>query len=259
MRRVSPRRPLDVWPCCWLIRYLFSVVGDEAAELVLARVVRDWFGVLDVLQELAGRVWRTNLDRYEPSRLGDDATSLGITSSRNLCNLAVREFEDVPGVVARDRNTLEVCYGGRMLHTSKAPSSSPTWDVQSISWITSEVRSDGAAANTAAYVSRAGTLFEDATVSAAQGVGPDGLRHLHLVWQGLEDGTTRSWVGFPCAGVQPWFVVRLLEERAGAAATVGVDRGGSPGPGPDFDALGEPLVAVTRRLAGQTRQLPHSA
>jgi len=88
--------------------------------------------------------------RYQPENMGDDPTSLGVQASRNLCNLAIRELQDVPGVVAHGSRTLEVHYGDRVLHAGKAPSDSPGWDVQSLDWAESEVQEGAAAANTAA-------------------------------------------------------------------------------------------------------------
>jgi hypothetical protein len=103
------------------------VSDDRAVQDLLARVADEWTaaGVFGVLCELVGQIWRADLDRYEPEAMGDDAMSLGLQASRNLCNLAVRHLQGVPGVVARDRNTLEITYGGRMLHTGKAPSDAP--------------------------------------------------------------------------------------------------------------------------------------
>ena len=60
-----------------------------------------------MLRPLIGEVWRTNLDRHE-TWLGDDTRSLGMQSSRNICNLAVERLRGLPGVMARDINTLEV-------------------------------------------------------------------------------------------------------------------------------------------------------
>jgi hypothetical protein len=118
----------------------------------------------------------------------------------------------MPGVVARDRRTLEVGYHGRVLHVGKAPSDSPNWQVDQVDWADSEVREHAAAANTAAYQSSSGTLFEGWDALPGQNLDPSALEHLHLTWQGLADGSTRTWLGFPKLGSPPWFAVLLLDD-----------------------------------------------
>lgn len=228
--------------------------GDPAGQ-ALAQIVEQWTteGPLRTLYSLVGSVWRTNVDRYEPNELGDDALSLGVQSSRNLCNRAVRDLAGMPGVVARDVKTLEVGFAGRVLHTSKAPSSAPTWEVQSVDWSTSEVRHDGAVANSQAYLAVEGTLFEDQEPLAGQPADPLALKHLHLTWQGLVDGSTRSWVGFPCLGRQAWFAVTLLDP-AQLGEYARPDCGTRPTE-PDFDALDEPPIGLGLR-PGQAKDEP---
>jgi hypothetical protein len=225
------------------------VTDDLAARDLLARVADEWTaaGVLGVLCRLVGQIWRADLDRYEPEAMGDDLMSLGMQASRNLCNLAVRELHDLPGVQARDRNTLEIGYGGRVLHTGKAPSDAPDWNVQHLDWADSDVRERAAEANTAAYQSPAGTLFEDLEPLPGQRVNPEALKHLHLTWQGLADGSTRTWLGFPQLGLSPWYAVMAIDDSA-APSLVDLRRGAAPGASlQDFDLLGEPEVAITPR------------
>jgi hypothetical protein len=188
-------------------------VDDFAAQKLLEQVTDEWAatGVLRVLCELVDQVWRTDLQRYDPD-LGDDAMSLGMQASRNLCNLTVRRLQGVPGVLARDRKTLEINYAGRVLHVGKAPSDSPTWEVDQVDWADSDVREHAAAANTAAYQSASGTLFDDWDALPGQNADPSALQHLHLTWQGLADGSTRTWLGFPQLGPRPWFAVLLLDD-----------------------------------------------
>jgi hypothetical protein len=221
---------------------------DLAVAGVLARVVDEWTaaGVLGLLCGLVGQVWRADLDRYEPEAMGDDAMSLGMQASRNLCNLAVRQLDGVPGVVARDRRTLEIIYDGRMLHTGKAPSDAPDWNVQTIDWAESDVRDRAAAANTAAYQSRAGTLFQDWDPLPGQQVDPEALLHLHLTWQGLADGTTRTWLGFPQLGLRPWYAVTAIDDLGGRGL-LQRPAGSVQASGQDFDLLGEPDVPINLR------------
>jgi hypothetical protein len=141
-------------------------------------------------------------------------------ASRNLCNLTVRRLRGVPGVLARDRKTLEISYGGRVLHVGKAPSDSPTWDVHQVDWAESDVRAHAAAANSAAYQSASSTLFQDWDALPGQNLDPSALQHLHLTWQGLADGATRTWLGFPQLGSRPWFAVLLLDDTRLGDATI---------------------------------------
>ncbi|MGD9697338.1 MAG: hypothetical protein AB7V42_16965 [Thermoleophilia bacterium] len=222
------------------------MIGDAAARELLDTVVVEWTGagVLDPLRALVPTVWRKNLDRYEPT-LGDDAQTLGIQSSRNICNLAVEQLKGLPAVWARDAKTLEVTHAGRTLHISKVTSRLRSWDVAAIDWSQSEVRTSSAEANSRVYVPVEGTLLEPLGPLPGQPVDPAALRHLHLAWQGFDDGGTRTWLGFPRDGDPAWFAVVLLDDDPG-------DRGGvrpddtRPIP-PDFDTLGEPAVELTRR------------
>jgi hypothetical protein len=198
---------------------ILSLVDDFAAQELLEQVTDEWAatGVLRVLCNLVDQVWRDDLARHRPD-LGDDAMSLGMQASRNLCNLAVRRLQRLRGVQAKDRKTLEVSHAGRVLHVGKAPSDSPLWDVSQVDWADSDVREHAAAANTAAYQSSSGTLFEDWDALPEQNRDPSALLHLHLTWQGLADGSTRSWLGFPQLGSRPWFaVLRLDDARLGDA------------------------------------------
>jgi len=196
-------------------------VDDVAAQEFLEQVTDEWAatGVLGVLRQLVDQVWRRDLARHDPE-LGDDAMSLGMQASRNLCNLTVRRLQGVPGVVAQDRKTLEVGYAGRVLHVGKAPSDSPTWAVDQVDWSESDVREAAAAANSAAYQPSSGTLFEGWEALPGQNLDPSALLHLHLTWQGLADGSTRSWLGFPQLGSWPWFAVLLLDEARVGNVTI---------------------------------------
>jgi hypothetical protein len=238
------------------------VNDDRAAQDLLTQVTEEWqqAGVLDVLCGLVREIWRADLGRYEPE-LGDDLMSLGVQASRNLSNLAVRELQDVPGVIAQHKMTLEVSYGGRVLHVGKAPSDASDWNVDHVDWADSDVRESAAAANSAAYQPIVGTLFEDLEPVFGQQVNPAALRHLHLTWQGFPDGGTRTWLGFPQLGLRPWYAVQLIDDATGSSA-LGDPTGPaptaplptSPASEPDFDALNEPDVPVVRRRPGR-RQL----
>ena len=229
-------------------------MDDLAALRLLEAVTDEWAatGVLGVLCDLVDQVWRTDLDRYEPE-LGDDAMSLGMQASRNLCNLSARRLQGVRGVSASNGKTLEVRYRHRVLHVGKAPSDSPSWSVDQVDWADSEVREHAAAANTAAYQSSSGTLFEGWDALPGQSDDPSALRHLHLTWQGLADGRTRTWLGFPQLGRRPWYAVLPLDPARVRGVALDVTAA-VPAESPlvtldlpDFDTLGEPDVPVTRR------------
>lgn len=200
-------------------------------QALLAQVAQEWdeAGVLDVLCTLVKQIWRADLARFRPD-LGDDLMSLGVQASRNLCNLAVRELREVPDVLAQSRKTLEVVYDGRVLHTGKAPSDSRDWSIEHLDWAESEVRESAAAANSAAYQSTVGTLFEDWGPLTGQRIDPTALRHLHLTWQGFPDGATRTWLGFPQLGLHPWYAVMMIDDAP--STMLDFVAAGEPGPRP---------------------------
>ncbi|MCF6744903.1 hypothetical protein E9529_11540 [Blastococcus sp. KM273128] len=218
------------------------VLEDAAAGTLLADVIDDWsVPVLTPLTDLAAEVWRVNLDRQEPG-LGDDAQVLGLQSSFNVRNRAVARLRHTPDVAARIvNNTLQVNHRGRVLHIGKAPSGSVRWDVHSIDWEGSGVRLDGAAANSLAYSPTEGTLFPVTNPDPAE------LKHLHLTWQGLLDGSIRVWVGFPRLGDAPWFAVRLLRD-ADLGRGQGQPVGALESTVPDFETLQTPEPSVALRL-----------
>ena len=224
-------------------------------QQLLAEVAQEWQqgGVLDRLCDLVNRVWRADLDRYEPD-LGDDPMSLGVQASRNLCNLAVRELQDLPGVIAQNRKTLEIGYAGRVLHTGKAPSDSLDWNIDHVDWADSEVRESAAAANTAAYQSTTDTLFQFLEPMDGRRSNPAALRHLHLTWQGFGDGGTRTWLGFPQLGIRPWYAVMVVDDATVAEAAVDPGAKVSPPALLGFSDLHEPEVPVNRRPFPATKQ-----
>src|ERR1022692_3884140 len=48
-------------------------------------------GVVDMIERIVARVWKANVDRFEPRELGDTNRSLGITASENIRTLVIRE------------------------------------------------------------------------------------------------------------------------------------------------------------------------
>lgn len=204
---------------------------DDAAHDLLLTVVDDWSraGILPTLRAVTSEVWPRNLDRHEPD-LGDDPMTLGVQSSRNVRNLAVRRLEDA-GIDARiEEQSLRIKHANRVLHINKAAAVSPSWDIDSQRWDDSEVRLLGAQANSQAYYPSDGALFP---VRAGD---PEALKHLHLTWQGLEGGPTRAWVGFPRLGDIPWFAVTPLAEADPVNRALRPPAAPLP-PSPNFDAM----------------------
>lgn len=188
---------------------------------LLEQVTGEWAatGVLRVLRDLVDEVWRTDLARFDVN-LGDDAMSLGMQASRNLFNLAARRLQGLHEVHVGNRRTLEITFEGRLLHVGKAPSDSLLWDVDLVDWADSDLREHAAEANSAAYQSSAGTLFDGWDALPGQNLDPSALTYLHLTWQGLADGSTRSWLGFPQLGSRPWFAVLPLDDARVGHRTV---------------------------------------
>jgi len=223
----------------------------NTVEEVLSEVAERWksSGPLTDMLRIIDDVWRSNLDRQEPA-LGDDAMSLGTLCWRNVMNRTVNHFagrED--GIVARGGQTLEVTFAGRILHVSKVPTQSRSWDPQTMDWDASEVRTDGARANSAVYLHRGGTLFEDVDdVLPARVVGdPRRLTHLHLVWQGLGDAQTRAFLGFPAAGPLPFSAVSLVHDGVQSDLSVAATSIDVAATQPTHDSLAEPALPLRRR------------
>lgn len=230
-------------------------VMDDAVDVQahLQDVLGHWLaqGPLEELCGIVDEVWlRNRTVRYETS-LGDDPTVLGIQCSRNILNLAKRRLGgvDVEDVSADGGLTLQVRFDGHALHTSKVGSSDPTWDPNGMSWESSGVRQDAAAANSRGYAPADDTLFQDLPGGAMSPAGSSlaGLSCLHLAWQGLPEGGTRIWVGFPQVGEQPWLAVALVRDAsrpgAGGMPVDDEQRAGAP----DHDALAPPPLPQLRR------------
>jgi len=224
----------------------------KSVEVLLAEVVDRWraSGPLADLIEIIDEVWRTNLDRHEPSELGDDATSLGVQCSRNIMNRCVQHIGNrADGVIVRGGATLELSFAGHMMHVSKVQTQGRSWHPNSIDWNASGVRLEGARENAAAYTATSGTLFDELTGTSLLGsVGdPAHLKHLHLAWQGLADGEIRVFVGFPTTGAVPWSAVTLVHDsalmRTDLPAITDASRSMS-----SHDALIEPSLSLRRRV-----------
>ena len=179
-------------------------------------------GVIDMFERIVARVWKVNVDRYEPSELGDTNRSLGITASENIRTLVMRQswaasnpagLADSVHVTAPNDSLLVEAAGVRLHVMKSVPAiglTEPRWDTD-FTWTgESDIRVAAAAANTAGYNPYRidGGLFEDlfpAVGNVSQ------LRETFLVWAGgSESPFTGGWLGLPTLGDQPWLAVENL-------------------------------------------------
>lgn len=211
------------------------------------------------MTKIIAEVYVRNAARYDPV-LGDDATTFGITTSRNIANLAVQRLNDRPGVSARLVDTaLEVLCGGYVLRQYKLPGVTRDVSVNAISWDDSEAKLDGAVANSAT-----GQLALDSDLdegpSAFGGIVP-AMRHLRLAHAAdLENGECLIYLGVPRdnrLGGLPWFDVEVVFGDPGLRqrGAGGPDDPVSPA-GPGYDQLPLPEFEVTRRPHAGPSVLP---
>lgn len=226
------------------------MIEDAAVRSHLEEVVRQGSadGPLSVLCTLIDTVWRRNLDRQD-SEVGDDAVVLGVQCSRNILHLAKPIIGQIEEVEADGARTLEVRFAGKTLHVSKVTSRDPAWSPQLITWDNSDVRLRAAQANTQVYAPSEGTLFASLLdgVYSPLNAKPETLPFLHLAWQGLEEGGTRVFVGFPQINTSPWLAVKEIANGRPGTGGMPMPTDVSPTPSPDHDTLAEPEVALKRR------------
>ena len=230
------------------IRYC-GLVDDH---LERARDTLDRHGVISALNKIIAEVYTRNAARHDPV-LGDDATTFGITTSRNIANLAVLRLKDQPGVRARLVDTaLEVLCGGYVVRQYKLPGVTRDVSVDAISWENSEAKLNGAIENSAA-----GQLTLDIDLEEGQAAFSEvvpAMRHLRLAHASdLETGETVIYLGLPRdnrRGGMPWFDVAIVYGDSGSGGEQG-DAGGTRGPvpaaGPSYDQLPLPDVGLARR------------
>ena len=231
-----------------------------ADQLVRARYVLDGSGVIAAMTEIISEVYVKNAARHDPV-LGDDATTFGITTSRNIANLAVQRLNDMPGVAARLVDTaLEVLCGGYVLRQYKLPGAARDVSVNAISWDDSEAKLDGAMANSATgQLSLDADLAEGA--SAFGGMVP-AMRHLRLAHAAdLDTGDCVIYLGVPRdnrVGGLPWFEVDVVFGDSGkAAADAGHPDDLVPSAGPRYDQLPLPeFELVPRAVRGREGAQP---
>lgn len=225
-----------------------AIVGRMDDRLGRAREVLERRGVIAVMTKVVTAVYVRNAARYDPV-LGDDQTTFGITTSRNIANLTVQRLKDRPGVRARMVETaLEVLCDGYVLRQYKLAGTARDVSVNSISWDDSEAKLDGAIENSSRQLTLDADL--DAGQTAFGAIVPP-MRHLRLVHAGdLDTGKCVIYLGIPRDdrdGGLPWYDVTLIHGEPGEHGLNGHGLGGLPDGGPSYDTLPLPDVDVGRR------------
>lgn len=217
-------------------------------------------GVVDMFERIITRVWKVNVDRYEPSELGDTNRSLGITASENIRTLVMRQswaaskpvgLGDSVRVSAPNDSLLVEAAGVRLHVLKSAPAiglAEPRWDTE-FAWTgESDVRLAAAAANTAGYnpYRVEGGLFEDLLPAVGN---VQELRETFLVWAGgSESPFTGGWLGLPALSDRPWLAVENLWWHGADSAPGSRREDDVPGVDVFSDkAVPRPLVSVKMR------------
>lgn len=184
------------------------------------------------MSALVQNVWATNLERFEPDELGDNARTLGFLCSENLCTRTERMIRGaehermrwaVPDLtVSKPNGSIRVCLGGDRVYLMKAPmeaSRQPRWD--SISW-------DGDSATRQAIAER------NSRALGGFSMPPEGQSELFdldvtsssidsflMVWAGeITSGLTAGWLTVPILGESPFAAVApLWWDEAGDTAS----------------------------------------
>lgn len=229
-------------------------------ELDSAVGILERFRVLSAMTTIVGEVYLRNTARHDPA-LGDDATTFGITTSRNIANLAIPRLRGLPGVGARQVDSaLEILCAGYVLRQYKLPGTTLDVSVNAITWDDSEAKLDGAIENSAT-----GQLTLDADHEAgpqAFGAAVPPMRHLRLVHAGdMETGECVVYIGVPVdnrAGGSPWFDVMVVSGDPGGSPGMrqSPDGPAQPDGRPNYDELPLPDIGLAPRrtiVPGQER------
>lgn len=223
-----------------------------------AREALERHGVTPAMVKVVAEAYARNAARHDPA-LGDDAATFGITTSRNIANLAVARLTALPAVRARlVDNALEVLCDGYVLRQYKLPGSTRQVSVDVISWEDSEAKLAGAVENS---MSRQLTLDADTEAGAAafERVVP-AMRHLRLAHAGdLDTGECVIYLGIPRDNRDnglPWFDVAVIYGDPAAGQGGEPDSPARTGPlaGPAYDELPLPDVLLGLRSGQRRRQ-----
>ncbi|HYS31044.1 MAG TPA: hypothetical protein VEM58_02175 [Streptosporangiaceae bacterium] len=220
-----------------LIRFTSPMTwSDPAAEARLKDIIAGMraAGVIDMFERIVAHVWKVNVDRFEPSEIGDTNRSLGITATENIRTLVLRESwtaSNPAGLgnrvhVTAPNDSLLVEAAGARLRVMKCPPaitlSEPRWDTDFRWQAESDVRLEAAAANAAVcnqFLAVPGGLFENMEQPAEWAAQ---LREVILVWAGGSNNPlTGGWIGLPTVGDRPWLAVQSVWRHGTGATTSG--------------------------------------
>lgn len=184
-----------------------------AAHLRRVRADLEQSGVSVLVEQLVRRVWRTDVDRFEPA-LGDTPMSLGVQASVNLRELADRHSRRdpdwaVPGLtVATPHSSLEVRLQGAQIRFMKAPPSErrlPNW---------SNFRWDSSSGPGRYELARTNSLATGGRSDGADQLplfpltAPRGPLLFLLIWSGeIDTGLTAGWLTLPVLGDSPFLAI----------------------------------------------------
>lgn len=213
-------------------------------------------GLVQWLEDTIADVWRINMDRYEPTTLGDTPRSFGILSSDNIHQRTLKAaragegpWKDGQSTASHPDGALLIKAAGVQIHIVKAPRSgsrTPAWQ-EDFAWNTkSNARLNSALRNSIqARASRAPmtgqhVLFELEHVETATELSR--FTDIFVVWNGEErSGLTAGWVGVPVLGPSPWLAVRHLWRAEARSIMNDIPQTESDPSGvPNFDTLQEP-------------------
>jgi hypothetical protein len=234
---------------------VLAIVSGMDSGLGRAYELLEQHGVIPAMCKVIAEVYVRNAARHDPV-LGDDATTFGITTSRNVANLAMRRLSDLDGVRARLIDTaLEVSCGGYVIRQYKLPGATREVSVDLISWDDSDAKLDGAIENSAAGQLALDRDWEPGREAFGHVVPP--MRHLRLAHAGdLETGECVIYLGFPRDdrdGGLPWYDVAVVHGELGGTDVEGSGPGRVdamvPRSGPRYDELPLPDVDLAPRSA----------
>ena len=214
-------------------------------------------GLDQLLHRLARHVWRSNLDRREPT-LGDTARLLGMNCAENLTQLLHAELTNsstgIAGVEATmTKGALLIEMSGHRFRVIKAPSGSglkPDW-ARDFAWTPGRpLRYEMAETNSHVYPAAHEHLDIDALLTPEEvGLVRD-ARDLHdhlLVWAGVPGSPPRTagWIATPTTDAPTFLAVEplWLDKGDDVERALPVATGPVPGAEPELK------LAVRRRPA----------
>lgn len=225
-------------------------------------------GFVKLAQEAAADTWRANRERYEPEVLFDDATTLGLQSSRNFSNRMLSylasekrlSHSDVSAV--REQGAVVVKAAGFDLRFVKAPMSSgrqPDFDTD-FDWSVSATRRSAAVRNARSYTAPPRESNMDPLFLL---VHPEAVKQVRqcsdvfLIWGGdMESGLTGGWLGLPTVSATSWLAVRQVwwdEDGRAIAASPSTSLSGMDIAFRDAEVQ-MPVLRLKRQLAEQGLQ-----